>query len=100
MLAHIYDSTTTTQNTCLHMRRLRKSIERYMPVEHVKAQQELVPGGDIRIKGNMWLRKAWEKCKVVRVLREAEVRKLVRHMDHRHNLCSQVASMGFGLTFT
>jgi hypothetical protein len=59
--------------------------------DNVKKDQELVPGGDIRRKGNMWLRKAWEKCKATRVPREAELRKVVRQLAHRQKWCILIA---------
>ena len=44
----------------LYLRKLRKAVERYMPdPATIQEEQELVPGGDIRILGNAWLRKAW-----------------------------------------
>ena len=67
-----------------------KSIERYIP-DNVKEEQELVPGGDIRRKGNMWLRRAWEKCRATRLPRETELRKVVRLLVHRHKWCILIA---------
>ena len=72
----------------LYLRKLRKAIERYMPdPKTIQEEQELVPGGDIRILGNAWLRKAWQKSKCTRVPREAEFRKLVRLVAEQHSLC-------------
>ena len=63
-------------------------MEKYLPdVQTLREEQELVPGGDIRIRGNGWLRRAWQKSKVTRVPREAEFRKLVRMVAERHSLC-------------
>ena len=63
-------------------------MEKYMPdPEVIREEQELLPGGDIRYRGNAWIRKAWSKSKASRVPREAEFRKVVRHLTHRHSLC-------------
>lgn len=53
----------------------------------IREEQEMLPGGDIRVKGNSWLRKAWAKSKACRVPREAEFRRVVRHLSNRHSLC-------------
>ena len=72
----------------LYLRKLRKAVERYMPdPATIQEEQELVPGGDIRILGNAWLRKAWHKARCTRVPREAEFRKLVRVLAEQHSLC-------------
>ena len=75
------------------LRKLRKSMERYMPdVAVIQEDQELCPGGDIRTKGNSWLRTAWQKCQAKRVPRESEFRKLVGIIAERHSLCILVES--------
>lgn len=63
----------------------------------IREEQELIPGGDIRIKGNGWLRKAWSKCGSSRVPREAEFRKLVGHLAHHHSLCILVSTIVHGI---
>ena len=70
-------------------RRLYKAMEKYMPSkDFIREEQEMLPGGDIRIKGNAWLRKAWSKSGGNRVPREAEFRRLVGFLMTQHNLCS------------
>ena len=55
----------------------------------LKEEQELVPGGDLRIRGNSWLRNAFDDSQVNRVPRENEVRKVVRHLVQDHpTLCT------------
>ena len=53
-----------------------------MPVKSIEGNQELIPGGDIRIRGNQWLREAWDSMnnKVARVPREAEIRRVIEHL--------------------
>ena len=70
-----------------YLRRLRRAMEKLMSIESIREEQELIPGGDIRIKGNHWLRKAWSKSKATRVPREPEFRKLVSELNQRHKLC-------------
>ena len=69
-------------------------------VKMIQEEQELVPGGDIRIKGNGWLRTAWWKSKVKRVLRESEFRKVVHHLSHRHDLCTSESIMFCHIIFS
>ena len=45
-------------------------------MEVAREEQELVPGGDIRIRGNSWLRQAFSKSRIKRVPREGEFRKV------------------------
>ena len=66
-------------------------MEKYMPdAASVHEEKELVPGGDLRIRGNWWLRKAWRKSKATRVPRETEFRKILRTLIQRHSLCNLV----------
>lgn len=64
-------------------------MEKHTDLATVNEEKELLPGGDIRQKGNKWMRKAWSKCMgtIARVPREALFRKVVRHLVHRHHLC-------------
>ena len=74
-----------------HLRRIFKAMERYMPdAASIHEEKELVPGGDLRIKGNWWLRRAWRKSKATRVPREMEFRKNLRTLIQRHSLCNLV----------
>ena len=59
-----------------------------MDEDVIKEERTLVPGGDIRQRGNLWLRKAFQKSLVKRVPREAEFRKLVKNIEHHKKLCS------------
>ena len=59
-----------------------------MDEEVIKEERALVPGGDIRQRGNIWLRNAFQKSQVKRVPREAEFRKLVKHIEHQKKLCA------------
>ena len=53
----------------------------------VKEDQEFVPGGDIRTRGNSWLRKAFDEAQLPRVLREGEVRRVIHQISNVHGLC-------------
>ena len=69
-------------------RLLRKYLYRHIDLETVREEQELCPGGDIRVKGNRWVRDAFQESGIQRVPRQAEVHKVVKHLVHRCNLCS------------
>ena len=56
-------------------------------MEVAREEQELVPGGDIRIRGNSWLRQAFSKSRIKRVPREGEFRKVVRIVAAKKDLC-------------
>ena len=60
-----------------------------MSISLIKEEQEMVPGGDLRCKGNKWLRSAWEsvESKIPRVPREAEVRRIIQHLIQLHPIC-------------
>lgn len=60
-----------------------------MDVSAILESQEMVPGGDLRFRGNEWLRHAWESVehKIRRVPREGEVRKIVAQLVHHHHIC-------------
>ena len=60
-----------------------------------KEDQELVPGGDLCLLGNQWLRKAWDSSECVRVPREAEVRKVVGQLHNILDLCSLMLQIDF-----
>ena len=54
----------------------------------VKEEREIVPGGDLRIRGNGWLRDAFANSEMQRVPREPEFRKVIRIITDKHKLCS------------
>lgn len=60
----------------------------HMNKDDIQEERIMVQGGDIRQRGNQWLRKAWQKSGVTRVPREAEFRKIVRSLASQYNLCS------------
>ena len=61
-----------------------------MNIDVVKEEMALCPGGDIRQRGNKWLRTAFIKSKIKRVPREAEFRKLIKHLADTYKLCAWV----------
>ncbi|CAJ1459461.1 unnamed protein product [Effrenium voratum] len=71
-------------------RYLRRSLEKCLDATVVREEQELLPGGDIRLKGNQWVRKAFSASRVSRVPRELEVRRLISNLCRKHNLCTHL----------
>ena len=61
-------------------------MEKLLP-KNLKEEQELVPGGDLRTKGNGWIREAWVASRVGRALREREVVKVVYQLTNIYDLC-------------
>ena len=62
-------------------------MQNHMP-ESCKEEQELVPGGDLRLGGNTWLRNAFVESKALRVPRENEVRKVIHQLANIMDICS------------
>lgn len=69
------------------LRLLRKAIERHMP-STLKDDHEFVPGGDLRVGGNTWLRNAFDSANLARVPREGEVRRVVHQLVNIYDLCT------------
>ena len=61
-------------------------MQKHMP-ESCKEEQELVPGGDLRISGNSWLRRAFDESRSQRVPREGEVRRVVHQLVNILDIC-------------
>ena len=68
------------------LRTLAKALISRVDRELVKAKLELLPGGDIRVGGNQWVRAAWVDSKLNRVPREGQVRESVRKLVHKKKL--------------
>lgn len=66
-------------------------MQRNIPLDVVREEQELVPGGDLRKQGNAWLRAAWHESKVKRIPREGEIRKVIGQLANIHDICSSAA---------
>ena len=77
------------QEAC-RLRMIRRSMESLLP-SSLKEDQELVPGGDLRLQGNGWMRKAWDQCGVSRAPREAEMRKIVWQLVNIYDICDPAA---------
>lgn len=60
----------------------------HMDIDMIKEEKAMLPGGDLRIKGNAWLRTAWAEAKISRVPREAEFKKIVSNLASHYKLCS------------
>ena len=82
--------------------KLRKLVKAMMPYmdddrrEHIKKMNEMLPGGHIKIYGNLWLRSAFQKSNLVKVPRESTIRlaiyKIVRKRDLRFGLSYSIYS--------
>lgn len=68
------------------LRRLVKGILDRIPVETVVKDEALIPGGDLRTKGNSWLRSAFEAAQLKRVPRERQIRLAVLEVDRKKKL--------------
>ena len=58
-----------------------------IPVDKVSSDEELVAGGDLRAKGNAWLRAAWLKSGLKKVPRETQFRLAVAKVVKQLKLC-------------
>lgn len=55
-------------------------------VSAIKTTGEFWPGGDIRIKGNQWLRAAFERAGITKCPRENAMRHALRVVCKKHSL--------------
>ena len=78
----------------INPRSLRKAIEKNLPPS-VKEDHEFIPGGDIRIQGNSWIRKSFIEAQLSRVPRETEVRKVIFLVSKAHDLCILAYTMRY-----
>ena len=62
-------------------------IER-VDCDRVKMEGELLPGGDIRLKGNLWVRSAYKGAGLERVPREGPVREALNRLVRKKKLRS------------
>ena len=53
----------------------------------MKEDHEFIPGGDLRIQGNSWMRQSFVDAKLSRVPRENEVRKVIFLVSKAFGLC-------------
>lgn len=72
----------------LDCRKFYKSMMEKVPTDEILQSQELIPGGDIRVKGNLWLRAAYTSAGLSKVPRETQVRLAVNKLVHKKKLCS------------
>ena len=42
---------------------LRRFMISHMDIDMIKEEKAMLPGGDLRLKGNAWLRAAWTEAK-------------------------------------
>ena len=70
----------------LNLRTLAKALIKRVDPEEVKKKNELCPGGDIRVKGNQWVRAAWRDCGLDRVCREGQVREAIKKLIAKRKL--------------
>ena len=68
-------------------RKLVKCMITIMPVAKIKANQQFVPGGDIRKAENQWLVRALQDAQLERCPREASVRHIVAYLSRLHSFC-------------
>ena len=71
-----------------NLRRLAKAMMKRCDREVVKKQDELCPGGDIRLKRNQWLRAAYRDAGLAAVPRENRIREAVRKLVRKKQLCA------------
>lgn len=73
------------------MRKLVEEMVKRVPVATVAKEEALVPGGDIRTKGNEWLRAAFQASGLARVPREAQMRLGTTALVKVKKLCAWLA---------
>ena len=66
-----------------------------MDADLIREERQMIPGGDIRQKGNLWIRMAWGKSGIQRIPREHEFAKIIANLVHHHKLCAQAVFVWF-----
>ena len=69
-------------------RNLYKSLLEKLDVDKVKRERRLLPGGDIRLKENSWVRESFRDSGLRRVPRETRIRIIVEKICRKHGLCT------------
>lgn len=69
-------------------RLLYKAMLEKIPVDDVLQNLEIVPGGDLRVKGNQWLRSSYVLAGLTKVPRETQVRLAVEKLSRKKRLCT------------
>ena len=62
-----------------------------VPAKKIESQEEMVPGGDLRCKGNQWIREAWCASALKKVPRENQVRMAIKKVAKKAKLCARIA---------
>ena len=81
--------------TTLNPRKLAKAICQRVDVEKIKKDGELLPGGDIRILGNQWIRSAYERSGLSRIPREASMRLCIHKVVRKARLRFRLSDIVF-----
>lgn len=71
-----------------NVRKLYKSLLEKLDVDKVKRERRLLPGGDIRLKENSWVRESFRDSGLSRVPRETRIRIIVEKICRKHGLCT------------
>ena len=70
----------------------------FMDVDLIREEKQMIPGGDIRQRGNGWIRDACGKAGIERLPREHEFAKIIANLCHHYKLCVQAVYL-LGLFF-
>lgn len=71
------------------LRKLASAMLEKMP-DDMTMERELVPGGDLRAKGNGWLRSSFVKAELTKVPREGQLRLAVKKLMAKKKIGSLV----------
>lgn len=74
----------------VNLRTLMKSFMDKIPVETVRKNHEMLPGGDLRSSQNLWVRSAWTHSELKVVPREKQIQMIFQKMDKKMTLCDSV----------
>ena len=67
-----------------------KSFMEKIPVETVRKNHEMLPGGDLRSSNNLWVRSAWTHSELKVVPREKQIKMIFEKMGKKMKLCDSV----------
>ena len=88
---NLYYGTTVLSS---RLRTLRKCMVEVMDPDLIREECQMIPGGDIRQRGNGWIRDAWGKAGIQRIPREHEFAKIIANLVHHYNCVPKLYLFG------
>ena len=80
-------------DSAMHLRKLAQQMLDRAP-DDISCDQDLVNGGDLRSRGNLWLRSSFKHSGLSKVPRESQIRLVVAKLAAKRKLGSLICIVG------